>query len=309
MMDSTILKTLRSFTKDKNLNATKLKGDASSREYYRNTEHNLILCHYHKDQDGFHHFKKLQKILEDNNIKTPKILHSDFPILIQEDLGDNSLEMHPSPENYSKVIDILIGLQSLPTDFGYKKKEVIFDKETFLWELNFAVEHLRNLIPTKNQFDLNNDFNSICNFILETPQCPCHRDFHSKNLMIKKNDLFVIDFQDARMGPFLYDLVSLIEDPYVALKKEEKNSLKIQFLKLNTIKYDDDFEALYKATAIQRIFKACGSFASQQNLKNNDDYLRYLKPAFYNLLELLNHTEYSKLKDFIGLNYELWKIK
>ena len=321
-MDSIILKALHSFTKKRNSHShvVRLKGDASNREYYRDQTNNLILCHYHTDQDGFNHFINLQKILKKSSINVPEILYSKFPVLIQEDLGNRSLEMNPSPKNYSKALDILIGWQSLPTKFDFKKSEVAFTKEKFLWELNFAVEHLNQLIlPTQNKFDLNKfnlkeNFNSLCDFILQTPQCPCHRDFHSKNLMIKEDhELYVIDFQDARLGPFLYDLASLLEDPYVELTKSEKNSLKSQFLKLSAIKYNQDFEELYRTVAIQRLFKACGSFASQYNLKNNNKYLSYLEPAFSNINELLDGTNYgtnySNFKNFIGLNSELWKSK
>ena len=178
-MDSTILDALIKYTKDPKASALKLKGDASSREYYRDLKNNLIICNYHNDQKGFHNFTELQSILKDSNILVPKVLDEKFPILIQEDLGDKSLEMEPTPENYSKVVNILIGFQSLPTDFSFKINEMQFTKEKFMWELNFAVEHLQKLIPSTNEFALDDEFDSICDFILKTPQCPCHRDFHS----------------------------------------------------------------------------------------------------------------------------------
>jgi len=307
-MDALVLKVLNHYINSESSDVVKLKGDASSREYYRDKINNLIICHYHSDREGFEHFTQLQKLFVNNDIRSPKVLHAEFPILIQEDLGDICLEMDASAENYSKVIPILMDLQTLPTQFEFKKTESSFDKEKFLWEMNFAVEHLNKLIPVRNSFDLEKDLNAICEFITETPQCPCHRDFHSKNIMIKSDELYVIDFQDARLGPYLYDLVSLIEDPYVDLKTSEKESLKDQFLKLNAVHYDKDFNLLYKATAIQRIFKACGSFASQFNLKKNDSYLSYLRPALLNLTHLLDDTNYSTLDDFVGLNYQLWKL-
>ena len=45
----------------------------------------------------------------------------------------------------------------------------------------------------------------------------CHRDYHSRNLMLHDGSLYIIDFQDARMGPDTYDLVSLLRDSYVDL--------------------------------------------------------------------------------------------
>ena len=49
------------------------------------------------------------------------------------------------------------------------------------------------------------------------PRVLCHRDYHSRNLMLRGDRLFIIDFQDARLGPDTYDLASLLRDSYVDL--------------------------------------------------------------------------------------------
>ncbi len=48
-----------------------------------------------------------------------------------------------------------------------------------------------------------------------------HRDFHSRNIMFKRGRVSVIDYQDARVGAITYDLVSLLKDVYVKLKRYE----------------------------------------------------------------------------------------
>ena len=52
------------------------------------------------------------------------------------------------------------------------------------------------------------------------PRVLCHRDYHSRNLMLHDEQLYIIDFQDARMGPDTYDLVSLLRDSYVDLPEQ-----------------------------------------------------------------------------------------
>jgi aminoglycoside/choline kinase family phosphotransferase len=44
-----------------------------------------------------------------------------------------------------------------------------------------------------------------------------HRDFQSRNLMVREGRLYVIDFQGSRKGPSQYDLAALLLDPYVQL--------------------------------------------------------------------------------------------
>ena len=50
----------------------------------------------------------------------------------------------------------------------------------------------------------------------EQPSVWVHRDFHSRNLMLlEAEELGVIDFQDAVLGPITYDPVSLLKDCYI----------------------------------------------------------------------------------------------
>ena len=53
----------------------------------------------------------------------------------------------------------------------------------------------------------------------------CHRDYHSRNLMLRQHNLCIIDFQDARMGPDTYDLVSLLRDSYVDIGSDSVDEL------------------------------------------------------------------------------------
>ena len=64
------------------------------------------------------------------------------------------------------------------------------------------------------------------------PRVLCHRDYHSRNLMLHDGSLYIIDFQDARMGPDTYDLVSLLRDSYVDLTAPQVDELIAFFLAL-----------------------------------------------------------------------------
>ena len=64
------------------------------------------------------------------------------------------------------------------------------------------------------------------------PRVLCHRDYHSRNLMLHEGRLYIIDFQDTRMGPDTYDLVSLLRDSYVDLPEQTVSELIAYFLAL-----------------------------------------------------------------------------
>jgi len=94
----------------------------------------------------------------------------------------------------------------------------------------------------------------------------------------------VIDFQDARMGPIYYDLVSLLRDSYVDLTDDYAQSL-IDYYLVNRQEQKapaiskDEFSELFEIQTVQRSFKACGSFASFFNSRGDKRYLKYLSPT------------------------------
>ena len=145
-----------------------------------------------------------------------------------------------------------------------------------------------------------------------------HRDYHSRNLMIKLGEIKVIDFQDARLGPLQYDLVSLLNDSYVDLSNDSQKLL-INYYKdniqphLNNNFSSDEFDNIYKLQTIQRCFKACGSFASLYMTREDRRYLKYinktLKVVFNELIEVKEMDSLLKLlNDSNALNYGYEKL-
>ena len=71
---------------------------------------------------------------------------------------------------------------------------------------------------------LREEWSTIVDELAAEPRVLCHRDYHSRNLMLHDGSLYIIDFQDARMGPDTYDLVSLLRDSYVDLSPQQVDS-------------------------------------------------------------------------------------
>ncbi len=184
-----------------------------------------------------------------------------------------------------------------------------------MWEVNFTIEHfyktyLARDLPKEDLEVITSSFTKICKTLAAQPTVFTHRDFHSRNIMItpiskEENRLVMIDFQDARMGPCQYDLASLLRDSYYQLDELQVRRLIEYYIvrreALSGERIDrDEFFRLFDLMAIQRNFKAIGSFASFLNRRGNPGYLKYIGNTFENIRRtLLKYPEFSQLREVL----------
>lgn len=314
-----------------------LAGDASNRRYYRavRDEESFVLMVWEPFQDdGNYPFLSVLRHFLESLVQVPRVIgisESEGFVLL-EDLGDLTLE-RKFWENqdqqlalpfYKLAIDELIKIHYVATK--NKKKctafNIQFDVEKLLWEMNYARTHLFEqfcglALSSKQSESLQKVFLSICEKLHNEPKYICHRDYHSRNLMIKFGKMRVIDFQDARLGPIQYDLVSLLKDSYVALDEASRLRL-LEYYLDQRADYEkspisaEHFQRIYELQTIQRCLKACGSFSSFYNSRKDLRYLKYISGTLKHVVAGLERfDEYRFLKDLIveeGLlekNYEL----
>src|SRR6185437_14449676 len=189
-------------------------------------------------------FLEVQKHLRTAGVDVPEIVDMDPSrgYILLEDLGDVTLlrrlqevcngdvERHL----YERVLDSLIRLQvhaspkKLPADIqAYKLR---FDHEKLMWEMNFTIEHfyelhLKRAIGPQDRKTMLDGLGDICSKLEKEPTVLAHRDFHSRNIMVSGDRLVMIDFQDARLGPAQYDLVSVLKDSYYQLEEAQIRNL------------------------------------------------------------------------------------
>jgi N-acetylmuramate 1-kinase len=296
-----------------------LKGDASDRSYFRvhyyvkshPTEKSSIIvmqlkkANSEKEPD----FKRMQNFLKHLDMPVPEILHYDARrgLLFLEDGGDMHLEdiTRNSPDNiifwYQKAIDLIVAMQTHVTKNmrphcpAYALK---FDVEKLMWEMDFMTKHY---IQGFLKCELNQDEESkirsalleLCETLAEEERVFVHRDFHSRNLMIQNNAIMLLDFQDARMGPRQYDLVSLLKDSYVILKEETRNELLNYYLQRMEQEQSQpiahtSFLKIFDSMSIQRNLKAIGTFAFQYTEHKNERYLEYLDPTLQHIRDTIH---------------------
>ena len=135
---------------------------------------------------------------------------------------------------------------------------IAFDVEKLSWELQFFLKHFvegyrgAQVAPASREALLQ-EFATLAEELSAEPRVLCHRDYHSRNLMLHEGRLVVIDFQDARMGPDTYDLVSLLRDSYVDLTSDQVETCVAHFLSLR-----DQRRALEKADFVIVAFQIGG---------------------------------------------------
>lgn len=307
-----------------------LAGDASARKYYRVVlgEDSWVLMVWEPFvDDGNYPFLSVREHFAKHGVGVPKIIGKSPSegLILLEDLGDLTLE-RKFWENqnqqlvvpfYRQTIDELIKIHY---DATFDRTDctafkIEFDVEKLLWELNYGREHLLvrycgiRFTETERKA-LDKVFLDICTVLHAEPKYIAHRDYHSRNVMLKLGKARVIDFQDARLGPVQYDLVSLLRDSYVDIEAPIADSLIKYYLeRRNEIrpKYPledvsiEKFMRIYEIQTIQRCFKACGSFASFYNLRSDVRYLKYIAHTLQTVKRsLMDFKEYRAFHDILN---------
>lgn len=296
----------------------KLKGDASERMYFRVTTAKKETFILMQDTDNpaknsIKNYITLTEILLNSNVCVPHIYGKDVAnnLLLLEDGGDISLFEATFKKDeqiilslYKKTIDEMIKIHETPVDAGDKPCFTLaFDTEKLMWELDFFLTHAKECGVFFSDADmtfLRAEFMEICDTISSTERVLTHRDYHSRNVMIKKNKPFVIDFQDARMGTPAYDLCSLLKDSYINLEKHLVDKLlDYYFAETNiTAEQQQKFLEIFQLMTFQRSIKACGSFYYLNCKKNKKDYMKYIPVALEYAKEALAHfPKYAELSN------------
>jgi len=283
-----------------------MRGDASLRRFFRvelMDGSTLVAMVYAEPLDPVTHPQLvLGSYFERIGFPVPR-LRAAFPdkgLLLYEDLGDRLLEEialgaftgeppaagpgEVAAALYREAARLIAFLQGpatreLPPDSP--AAGAALDRDRFLFELGFFREHyierFRGLrLAPPEQADLDGFFESLASRAAAPPWVLCHRDYHSRNLMLKDGNLRVTDFQDARLGPAAYDLASLLRDSYVALPTalraailEESIAGPCESPGLRNVRETFD------TVALQRNLKALGTFGFQVSSRGQD----YYRPA------------------------------
>lgn len=236
-------------------------------------------------------FVNIGTFLEKNHIHVPHILFHEASkgLLLLEDFGDQTLlETLKSASQeiqktwYEKCLDQMLRMQSISPDRSCLAFGRSYNEFLYTWEFDHFLEFGLHKQDQENSHlidSLKAEFAKLTNQFMQWKKVLCHRDFHSRNLMIlPSKEIGVIDFQDALMGSLHYDIASLLADAYIELERNLVEDL-FEGLFLEYKKTDSNLsleEFIYRSDvmSIQRNLKAFGRFFYIDQVKGNNSYLK-----------------------------------
>ena len=303
-----------------------LTGDASDRRYFRvlfgdGGESIVLALHAGPIEFAKLPFANVAELLQAMPLPVPGILgHSDeHGILALQDLGDVTLQAHLGASTaaehaalYREAVALIDRLQTRGADLAstrYLPYQIAFDVDKLTWELNFFaknfLEGYRGVVLSAGERELlAGEWSAISEELAGEPRVVCHRDYHSRNLMLHDGRLHIIDFQDARLGPDTYDLVSLLRDSYVDLTDLELDDLIAYFLALSPAE-PGEFRRRFDVMSVQRNLKALGTFGFQTISRQNPVYIQYMPRTLrYVKTNLERYPRFARLREVLASHLE-----
>jgi aminoglycoside/choline kinase family phosphotransferase len=276
-----------------------------------------------KDAPKEFSFLNVQKYLKSLDLNVPAVLAMDDEkgLILLQDLGDRSLEslVKDSPKEffvfyYKKVIDVLIDVQT--KTLAHPTRDCIssyrfFTEDLLNWEFDHFLEYgIEDRFGVKVSEGARKVFTTetrkISQLIAEMPQGFVHRDFQSRNIMFRNYDFYLIDFQDALVGPVLYDLVGLLRDSYIEFTPNELHLLLEYYYEKLPAAHPyhgklADVKADFHHLSLQRKLKDTGRFQFIKTVKNNPGFLPHVPLSLsYVLAAFASLPEYDGLRAMIA---------
>jgi len=292
---------------------TTASADASFRKYYRLTKgsQSYILMDASLEKESLAPFLDVTQRLSNAGVNVPAIYDKDLTngYLVIEDFGSVDLLQKLTQNNfqhlYKKAIDELLKIQKADT-----RGLPLYDKDFLHFEMNLMqewyLEKKLGISLQKNELKiLNNTLNAISKTVLSQPQnIFVHRDYHSRNIMLKEDEtLGIIDYQDAMSGALTYDLVSLLKDCYIRFERNAILDLVLYFRDRVSPKTSDAlFIKWFDFMGIQRHIKVLGIFSRLHLRDGKDGYLKDIPLTLHYLLDTAQ--KYDETKELAKLLQE-----
>jgi len=298
-----------------------LGGDGSDRSWYRllsGTRSMIMVEHGIQETPEWGEFDAFLAIgghLYARGVPVPRIFLSDrfSGQVFVEDLGDTHLQtvILQTPDatavadHYRRVIALLIRMNRQGAegfDPGWTYQTPVYDPALVLdRECRYFIDAFVN-----GYLGMSVDFQPLEAEFVHLAQRACttgpmgfmHRDFQSRNILVKDHRYYVIDFQGGRTGPLQYDLAALLVDPYVALPQPLRDDLAAFGARTVADAWGIDaagFLSGYRYCTVTRSLQILGAFGFLTTVKKKRYFKRYIPAALESLKTAVRGSEFPRL--------------
>jgi aminoglycoside/choline kinase family phosphotransferase/choline kinase len=282
----------------------------SDRDYFRVTipgRDPFILMRYVHSREENIYYAAIAGFLRGIGVAVPDVLGHDAKrgLLLMEDLGDEDLfTCRNAPWDlrrrlYEKTLAIVSRLHAFPPGCfpaGDIRLMPGFGTELYRWERDYFREHCVTKtcgirLTDGEDGELEMELAALARRLLETPPVFVHRDLQSQNVMVRKGEPVLIDFQGMRFGSLFYDLGSLLYDPYVKILDADRASLLRTYYDLSHPSQGrDEFESLFYLASAQRLMQALGAYGYLGRELGKSRFFVHIVPALERLIDVTDRT-------------------
>ena len=286
----------------------RLPGDASFRGYHRLTvgDARYIVMDAPPEKESVKAFIVVDQLMAEH-VHVPKLIATNEAqgFIVLEDLGNtdfadviakdvNDIKNLPTTAHlYQQAMQEILAIQHIDINQAQavipQYDETLLGNEMALFS-EWFLPYIGVSMTTDTQALWQALQTDIVKQVTAQPQVVVHRDFHSRNLMVlaDSNRLGVIDFQDAVIGAYTYDLASLLRDAYINFDENWVTEQLACYHQLAQIdKNLADFTLDFNVMSLQRHLKVLGIFVRLFERDGKDRYLANLPKVFNDLLHAL----------------------
>lgn len=288
---------------------TPLPRSGSDRLYFRltNTDQQTVMAAYNPNVAENEAYFSFSQAFADAEINVPKVLavSANRTCYLIEDLGSEPLyslvtAANGAPDEHLKQLyrQALADLAKMQVvagrniDYSLCIPTANFDQTAIRWDLNyFKYCFLKNAHIEFDEYRLEQDFNRIIDAASAIDsQYFMFRDFQSRNIMLKNDELYYIDFQGGKRGPLMYDVASLLYQAKARFSEELRNELFDSYIhalkELMSVNRDQLFGE-FKLFALIRTLQVLGAYGYRGYFEQKKHFIESIPAAVKNLKDLL----------------------
>jgi len=240
-------------------------------------------------------WSKVNALFKSLELNVPTIIKQDLSIalILMEDFGTDTIA-NKGVDAYLKAANVLVQMRDHPQ--ALSSNNLIKYEDTHVYQaLRFYPQYVSGGDVTE-WFEA---WNRVENSLPPSPRALTHIDFHPANLMWHNNEIGIIDFQAACDGPFVYDIVNLLEDIRLDVAQDIKHACRKHYCALLSPNDRAIFDQWYDVITAQFYARILGQIKYLAKEKGRDDLMKYYDAVSQRFDKIITNKTLTPIARFI----------